>query len=212
MRRHFILLTAIVLVLTYSPASAALYDLSNYGYSQTIIYDDTTSLMWMPSANYAGGLMTQPAASAWADNLELYVNIRGTLTGLDNWRLPNMTISGGGEFSSLHSQLTRDGTTSRFDFSTVDGNGSFIIDTSQWYWSNNFMSFGTMEYAGRYSFDFPGGGIDNPRIDNAVVESYAWAVMFDDTVDLTHTPIPASLWLMASGIFCLLGYRRMGAR
>ncbi len=219
MRRHFILLTAIVLALTYSPASAALYDLSNYGYSQTIIYDDTTSLMWMPSANYAGGLMTQPAASAWAGNLELYVNIKGTLTQLDNWRLPNMTMGDGGEFASLHSQLTRDGTTSRFDFSTADGNGSFIIDTSQWYWSNNYAAYnfpwGTEEYALRYDFGTP--GIHNARIDNdlaGIYDSYAWAVMFDDTVDLTQTPVPvpASLWMMASGIFCLLGYRRMGAR
>ncbi len=210
MKRYFVLFTAIVLALTYSPASAALYDLSNYGYSQTIIYDDNTNLMWMPSANYAGGIMTQPAASAWADGLELYVNIRGTLTGLDNWRLPNMTMSDGGEFSSLYSQLTRDGLSYKFDFSTVDGDGSFIIDTSEWYWGDNFIPFGGQEYAGRFNFD--GGGIQYPRIDNAVVESYAWAVMFDDTVDLTQTPVPASLWLMASGIFCLLGYRRMGAR
>ncbi len=201
MKRATILLTFIVLALAAGPASAALYDLSHYGYSEAYIYDTDTSLMWLSNAN-ANDLMTQAGASTWAGSL---TNEGG------GWRLPFADPSGLNEFDSLFAGLTEISRTPMlasfeytFTYDTTPVTAMIDVNIDQPYWSGTNVNPVFVR-----TFNFDDGATNMSFKSNS---RYAWAVRYDPDVNLTHTPVPASLWLMASGIFCLLGYRRVNAK
>ncbi len=193
MIRNAIFLTLVAFALTFTPASAALVDLSQHGYGPGLIYDSNSQLVWLQDANYArtsgydtDGKMTWSAAGTWVDGLDVF--------GYSDWRLPQFASAGWGEtnseFSSLNTQLADPANRGLFD--------NLMIDASYWSETQPFSTFAR-------AFHFGSGRPSSLPIGS---DGYAWAVRDADGISLTHTPVPASLWLMASGIFCLLGYRR----
>lgn len=201
MIRNAIFLTLVAFALTFTPASAALVDLSQHGYGPGLIYDSNSQLVWLQDANYAltsgydadedgtaelNGLMTWSQAGTWANNLDAF--------GHSDWRLPRFASStdfriAESEFTGLSTQLADPANIALFN----------NLMTNLAYWSETPL----LGMARGYHF-----GSDQPALLRIDTKAYAWAVRDGSDITLTHTPVPASLWLMASGIFCLLGYRR----
>jgi len=179
------------------------------------IYDDVLNVTWLTDANYAqtsgydaDGLMTWYTAMAWADGLSLYDSLRGVT--YDDWRLPSTMLFDYScdyvNFDSLY------GSGDSYGYNCVgsemghlynvngDQLGLFTNLQSDTYWSNRTQ----VVYAGNaYTFQFDVG------FQGAIFkgnDSYALAVR-DGDVGASVVPIPAAVWLFASGLG-LLGWMR----
>ena len=203
MKRYTLILTFLVLALAVSPASAALYDLGDYGYAEGMIFDDQSNLVWLKDAS-AGGMSNWNAANFWIVGLN-----SSNYLGFSDWRLPEISNSNGGSpdrFSMAGSELGylfNASLGNEANYAGALATGPFDNLDSLVYWSGS-------SFFGRYrTFDFSDG---SQSLMMGTETAWAWAVRDGSDISLTPTPVPASLWLMASGIFCFLGYRRMGTR
>ena len=188
-----------------------------------LIYDADRNITWLQNANHGAGsaqddgfsntdgLMTWQSAVAWAANLSYYDSVRDVT--YTDWRLPTTvqpdpTCSqqeGGGAFSaganctgsemghlfyqelggtSFASILTSNDPDLNL-FTNVQGDG---------YWSENFDA--------NFAWVFNHGyGLQGP--DNKTLGYYAWAVRDGDVA--SAVPLPAALWLLATGLVGLAG-------
>jgi len=185
-------------------ANAALVD--NGG---GLIYDSTQNITWLQDANYAStsgydadGEMSWSAASSWVDGL--------SYGGHDDWRLPTTVQP---DSSCTFTSPTSWGwncTGSEMGnlYYTTLGNAQFddisLINTGPFTNVKDEYHSGTAHPAGSgtyWSFDFDGGMQAGSDFDE-----YAWAVA-DGNIAASVVPIPAAVYLFASGLG-LLGWMR----
>lgn len=223
MKRNWILLFAVVMVLCLSGAAeATLFDRGN-----GLIYDDHLDITWLQDANI-NGQMTWDAAVAWADTL--------VYEGYDDWRLPT-TVDGiwelgyDGTTTAGYNITTSEmgymfyenlGNLGKYDTNGTLQSGSgltnvdFIDGTTAEirsfenlqainYWSGT-------QYAANpenawYFRPYNGSLSQCDKEDNTF---YAWAVRPGD-VSAVHTPIPGTVLLLVSGLVGLGAFGR-GAR
>ena len=189
-------------------------------------YDTETDLTWLADANYAMtsgystyGDMNWSDANTWATGLEV--------SGITGWRLPGTVDVGndGATYSNIyqgvdfgynitsHSELSNMfynvlGNTAYYD---TNGNGpqtNFgLVNTGPFsniqsgqYWSSTELA-GYEEFSAWYFFMHAG----NQYHDTKSYNFFAWAV---HDGDVSAVPVPAAVWLFASGLIGLIGFAK----
>jgi Protein of unknown function (DUF1566) len=197
-KSHFLgVLCAAVFIGITLPSQAALISVLG----GQAFYDDQLDITWTANANI-NGLMNWAAADAWAAGL--------TLGGV-SWRLPNMDVDNNGTVvdCSLVTQATcKDneyGHLYYYGAGTTLGGGvtsasqdPFSNVQAERYWSSTDFD-GDPTAAWRFNFS---DGVQNGSFKTDTTLRYAWAV---------HTgmvPVPAAVWLFASGLLGLIGVAR----
>lgn len=207
-----------VLIVASSAAQAALIDRGG-----GLIYDTDLNITWLANANYAssswGVYWTE--ANAWAANLSYYDSVRNVT--YTDWRLPKTATSDptcpnlyadvgglnctGGEMGHLfYTEL------SGVAYSSILTGGDpdlalFQNIKAYRYWSNTEWSPG----AGfAWYFDFSNGvtAAYFKEFNTGGNPALAWAVRDGDVAAASVVPVPAAVWLFASGLLGLLGMSR----
>ncbi len=209
MKKIFVLLWGVILLSgSADVVQAALYDRGG-----GIIYDSDLNISWLQDADYAktsgydsDGKMNWNAAVAWADGL--------VYGGYSDWRLPKIGVA----LSGYHddSELGH-----LFHVTLGNGWGSAFTSTgpfvnvksalfSTWYW------FGTERadltaYAWFFYTGGSGGGTQG--VDSKSYALYAWAVRDGDVLTPPpppppSVPIPATAWLLVSGLSGLIALKK----
>lgn len=179
----------------------------------TMVYDDDRDITWLADANYAktsgfdaDGLMTWADANAWADSL--------VFGGFSNWRLPSAKkadgtgpeftpSADGGEMAHLFYGEFQ-GTFNSSVFLSSDPNSYLDLFSNLqnfWYWYTEEYQPNTVN---AWCFSMQVGGTCANDKTNGF---YAWAVL-DGNASLV--PIPATIWLFASGLIGLFGFANRG--
>jgi hypothetical protein len=211
------LVASAIVILAPTSANAALIErLGGLAY-----YDDVANLTWLADANTAGTAMTWADANNWAASL--------TVGGVGGWRLADTVDVGndGGTYTNLyqgvdagynitvHSELSNmfynvlgngskyntDGTETGCvapDY-CLSNRGPFSNLQSDYYWSATAYAIDA-DYAWGFGMDDGGQGKINKS-----ASLYAWAVQ---SGDVSAVPVPAAVWLFASGLITLIGFSR----
>jgi hypothetical protein len=177
---------ACLLLLFAASSHAALIDNGN-----GFIYDDDLDITWFTDTDSVGP-MDWDSANAWADAL--------TVGSAIDWRLPTASACTGspctGEFNHLfYDELG--GT----DGTPMTGNVDPFTNIQGAYWTDS-------EYDATHAwfFRFSNSGLAGTRDWGAKSTPLAvWAV---HTGNISAVPVPAALWLFASGLLCLFGMSR----
>ena len=173
-------------------------------------YDDVADLTWLADANYAqtsgydaDGLMFWEDAMVWGTALDV--------AGVTGWRLPDTLQPD----TSCDSQS--DGVSSGYNCTGSEMGNLYYIALGNFMFSlTNTGPFSNVQLGGYWSATdfaphttnvwsfamFNGAQVWSPKTQ---VVSYAWAV-HDGDVGLI--PIPAAVWLFASGLIGLIGIAR----
>jgi len=195
---------AIITIILSSNAYAALYErLGGAAY-----YDDVADLTWLSDANVGGRLRNWNQANNWALNLNI--------NGIDDWRLPN-TLQPDPSCSTIRNGLSqgRNCTGSELGnmfYNVLGGTSGTAISASHnanydlftniqdfFYWSATQPDSG---YAWVFHFD-SGSQEALPTVD--IIAGSTWAVR---SGDISPVPLPAAVWLFASGLISLICLRR----
>ena len=168
-----------------------------------MIYDTVLDITLLQDANYAKtsgysaanqyGGMTWFEADAWAKQL--------SYGGYTDWRLLNperpfyRSSDGwnGGEFAQLF-----------MGENISKSHPGPFMNLGSIYWSNQYIKYPGWEAAWTFNMTDGSHGPYGPNI-----EFLAWAVRDGD---VAATPIPGGVWLLGSGLACLLGLRKKLAR
>lgn len=165
-------------------------------------YDDQADITWLADANYAytsgldnDGRFTQDQGIAFADSV--------TIAGVSGWRLP--VSDGCTNFNCTGSEM------GNLFYNVLGGEaGSSIHDVH----NSNYSLFSNIVNPNYWSgSEQPGSpargmvftmssGYQNDS--NQYNASYLWLV---HSGDVTVVPLPAAVWLFASGLVCLIGVR-----
>jgi len=191
-----IISTIITLVLSTNTSAALVERLGGLAY-----YDTDADLTWLANANSANGMLSLPAANTWAGNL--------IVDGVGGWRLPDT--------------LQPDSTC---DYQSVDESSGFGCTGSEM--GNMFYNVlgnnsGSLSNTGPFSNLFPTNFWSATKFEplpgiNDLAWSFnmgngnqAWTVerntMFVwamQSGDVSAVPVPAALWLFASGLIGLI--------
>ena len=202
-------------------AQAALIDRGN-----GLIYDDALDITWLQDANYAAtqyaatsgaqgdadGAMTWSTAQAWAGGVDYL--------GYTNWRLPtigplngtsyDLNSSNYGETDNSYNNIQATelghlfheslGYLSKYFNWKYGSNSSSVFGASlqrDEYWSGSETSGVEAMY-----FDMSDG---QQSYDLKTREFYALLVS-DGDVAMSPVPVPAAVWLFASGLMGMLGF------
>ena len=193
-------IATVSLLLPFSVNSALIERLGGQAY-----YDNVAKLTWLADANLYGGALNWIDANAWASNLNV--------SGVTGWRLPdtiqpdpNCSQQNGGAiintgFNCVASELgnlyyTELGNTA----GTLSNTGPFSNIQLNRYWTATEQALFTPQ---AWAFDMNGG---NQNSYSKTINYYAWAVQ---SGDIATVPVPASVWLFASG---LLGFFSLSKR
>lgn len=219
MRKEYLVTLALTCAVGGANASLVGRDISGNAVvgsdaSSVFLYDNVLNITWLRNAN-VNDAATWDQAKTWAANLTV-----GTYSG---WRLPTMiaepgiyfsfsggdagysvrTTNGGTVFSEMAS-LWYDtlGNKARYnDFSFVAVSGSGLVNTGNFQNLQSTVYWSGLEYAPNPSnawvFDTTSGAQGN----SAKLTSFNALAVRDG--DVLATPIPATAWLMLSGIGAL---------
>jgi len=186
-------------------------------------YDDVANLTWLADANAAGTAMAWADANNWAASL--------TVGGVGGWRLADTVDVGndGGTYTNFYQgvdtgfNITAHSELSNM-FYNVLGNGSkyntdgtetgcvapnFCLSNrgpfsnlqSDYYWSATANEY-AMDADYAWGFGMNDGGQGSVY---TTTRLYAWAVQ---SGDVSAVPVPAAVWLFASGLITLIGFSR----
>lgn len=189
-------LALVAALLSITEVSASLIERGN-----GMIYDDVLNITWMADAGLArtqlGGTVDWVSAMAWVDNLEY--------GGYSDWRLPSMDVNGDGTIvdcrePGVSEVACRD---NEYDYMwrinqiQASTPGSFQNIGTLHYWSGTENPvFPDLAYLLNFSTGFRG------TTSKITVNRNAWAVR---NGDVSAIPVPASAWLLASGLMGLAG-------
>lgn len=185
-------------------------------------FDSSLGITWLADTNLAGGHMTFASANAWAASL--------TIGGYTGWRLPTMTdtgtpgcnlsIAGGtdcgwnvatGSSELAHMFYVTLGNVSACPVGnpvcSPPQNPHGLVNTGPlaslqptFYWTNVLDA---LDPNRAWYFDFNSGTqYSDSSVDS--VSQYSWAVHAGDVGQaVTAVPLPASAWMLLSGLLCL---------
>lgn len=197
------------MVVVSSNARAALIDRGG-----GLIYDSDLNITWLSDASYAvtsgfdaDGKMTWYQAESWIQSLNA-----STYRGVSGWRLPGADVNCGANYSCTTSEM------GHLFYLELGGRAhDSILDISNTslglfegvaggvYWSQTVVPASDGDDA-RFDFNFALGWQDGHHVTNS---AYAWAVHDGDIALLpAAVPLPASVWLLSSGLLALLGASR----
>jgi hypothetical protein len=173
-------------------------------------YDTSLNITWLANPNLSGPPMTQSAAMAWAAGLNPYGS------GSTGWVLPSDTslCTGGGCTVSQLGSLYYNTLGNSAGALTNSGPFQFDFSLSNYFWtsaSNTTLvpskSGGSSLITYQYSFDFVNGQLQKF---SGSTTATAWAVHAGDVgvAATSAVPVPASVWLLASGLLGLGGVAR----
>jgi hypothetical protein len=154
-------------------------------------YDPNLDITWAQDANI-NGEESWDNQIAWAAGL--------TLGGVSGWRLPSMDVNGDGPVVDCFGGGVAGCADNEYGYLyweegiTGDAPGPFSNVVSGWYWSGTERDF-----ASAYQFNF-NNGHQSLSFSRQTTE-YAWAVHDGDIPKVV--PIPAAVWLFASGLIGL---------
>jgi hypothetical protein len=188
-------------------------------------YDTVLGITWLADAYYPRTAMHWGVSNAWAANLNPYGS------GITAWRLPTVVDTGtsGCNFSyngtdcgynvntstseMAHLFYVTLGNKAYYDASAVgpqadwglSNTGNFSNILSYRYWSSTEYALNS-NYAWYFYF-----GYGDQHVYIKPDSSYAWAVHDGDVgtpIATSAVPLPASVWLLSSGLLGLLGVSR----
>ena len=201
-------------------------------------YDTVLNITWLADANAAvgsaydtyspgSGLMNWTDANAWAASLDI--------NGIIGWRLPETVDIDSPGCSTSYTGVTGCGwnvdtstgemasmfydTLGNLAYYDTAGNGNqpgwgltntgpfdnLIYDA---YWSATPYGYNPA-FTAVFFFDFYDG---DQNLTDKSYGKFAWAVHDGDVGTTTVVPVPAVVWLFASGLFCLVGLGRQCCR
>jgi len=206
-----LVLTVILLILPFGANSALLERLGGLAY-----YDTDADLTWLADANSLDGKLTWHSANIRINDL--------TVAGVGGWRMPEtfsrcdtalgLNCAANSEMGNLFynvlggaalEQITTTHNDNYYLFNNIQTNPDFDLENNfrtESYWSDIAIRAGS-ESVYSFSMDI---GSQSPAhfFDNSY---YVWAVQSGD-VALTSVPVPAAVWLFASGLVGLFGFNR----
>ena len=178
-----------------------------------LIYDNDLDITWLQDAN-SGGRLNWTAANAWAEQL--------TVSGFSDWRLPgltNSTVCVGANCSNselAHLFYGQLGGQAETDIA-VHHNANFHLFNnlqSSVYWLKDEQAIAPGLALG-WGFVTGSGVLSGyQNLYNEGTELYAWAVHRGDIGAIispeppSSVPVPAAVWLFASGLLGVFGIRR----
>jgi len=161
-------------------------------------YDPNLDITWAANATTNGVIDTWENQNAWVEGF--------SLGGVSGWRLPSADVNGDGvvvncfgggvvgcEDNEMGYLYWEEGITP-----TTPGPFSNVV-TSDRYWTSTESA--TISIAAWYFYFYDGNQIENQKWST----HYAWAVR---PGDIGSVPIPATVWLFASGLVGLIGFSR----
>jgi hypothetical protein len=185
-----------------------------------VVYDDDLNITWLADANLAasntfdvpgvptntGGALTWVEATNWIAGMNSTDNGNG-YQGFTGWRLPTTlqpdsacSIAPAGDSRGFNCSGGEMGHLYYIEGITASNPGLFSNVQSAYYWSGTEFSASN---AWRFSFDNGQQGTADKF--SIVLRSYAWAV---HDGDIGVVPVPAAVWLFASGLLGLIGVTR----
>jgi len=191
-----IITTIITLVLSTNTSAALVERLGGLAY-----YDTDADLTWLANANSANGMLSLPEANIWAGNL--------IVDGVGGWRLPDtLQPDSTCDFQSADesSGLGCTGSEMGNMFYNVLGNNSGSLSNT-----GPFSNLFPTDFWSATKFEPLPGINDLAWSFNMGIGNQAWTVerntMFVwamQTGDVSSVPVPAALWLFASGLIGLI--------
>jgi hypothetical protein len=206
---------ACLVALSFSADSALVGRLADSNGDFQAYHDTEEDLTWLADANFAytsgyidtisntynDGRMTWGQANNWAADLNV--------EGVDGWRLADADLCSayacyGGEILNLFSNVLGGSAGTSIVGSHNANYDLFSNVQNNRYWSaTEYEPITNFHKAWYLSMYFGHVGSDSQT-----VESYAWALQ---SGDVSAVPVPATVWLLGSGLLGLVGLTRRKA-
>ena len=183
----------LLLSLMVMPSQAALSV-----FNQDFLWDDTNGIYWSRDTDLRGRILNGGPTLSWIDELNAGTHPANNPPGHTAWRLPSydemwvMYNDYYGAYLNDHSYANE-----------LEGRNGNLIILSGGYWATPFEDPWGIGFLNGWEFNF----LDSQIIPNDFGGNFAWLVTDIEPASVP-TPIPGSLWLVASGFMGLVAWRR----